>query len=149
MSSLADFLQTQIFGNDGRGFGTSHQDSNSKLHDFSPDADVFDTESAYVVHLSLAGAKKEDLSVNWDAEKNELIVSGVIYRPGDEDFLKTLALDERKVGAFERKVALGSSSRPAAIEVEGISAKMEDGILRVTLPKQDKDFVEIHHVDVD
>lgn len=36
------------------------------------------------------------------------------------------------------------------IEVDGISAKMEDGVLRVTLPKQEKDdFVEVHHVDVD
>lgn len=104
------------------------------------------------MHISLAGAKKEDVNVDWDAEKSELVVSGVIYRPGDEEFLKTLALDERKVGAFERKVKLGSSSShsPIVIEVERISAKMEDGVLRVTLPKQEKDdFVEVHHVDVD
>ena len=41
-------------------------------------------------------------------------------------------------------------AKPAAIEVESISAKMEDGVLRITMPKQKvEDFVEIHHVDVD
>ena len=103
-----------------------------------------------MVHVSLAGGKKEDVSVNWDAEKGELVVAGVVYRPGDEELLQSLALDERKIGAFERKVALHNANKPATIEVEGISAKMEDGVLRVTLPKQKvEDFVEVHHVDVD
>jgi len=156
-------LQGQVFGGNAAGAGAQAGTSDAATatgernvtttsgdHDFSPPVDVFDTEAAYVVHVSLAGAKKEDVSVNWDAEKGELVIAGVVYRPGDEELLKSLALDERKVGAFERKVKLGSVAKPAAIEVEGISAKMEDGVLRVTMPKQKvEDFVEIHHVDVD
>ncbi|KAL2356911.1 HSP20-like chaperone [Cryomyces antarcticus] len=121
----------------------------AKTDDFVPAVDVFDTESAFVVHVSLAGAKKEDVGVNWDDEKNELIVAGVIHRPGDEDFLKTLALDERRIGAFERKVTLGSRAKPAQIDVDAITAKMEDGVLRVEVPKQDKDYVEIRKVDIE
>ncbi len=117
--------------------------------DFQPPADIFDTESAFIVHISLPGAKKEDVGVNWDADKFELSVAGVIYRPGDEETLKTLALDERDVGAFERKVVLGNKSNPAQIDAEGISAKMEDGVLIVNIPKLEQDFVEVKKVEVE
>jgi len=116
---------------------------------FKPEVDVFDTETAYVLHLSLRGVKKEDVSVTWDAEKSEVAVSGIVHRPGDEEFLKTLAMDERKVGLFERKVRLGSLANPAQVDVDAISAKLEDGILRVEVPKQDKDYVEVKMVDIE
>ncbi|KAI9741749.1 MAG: hypothetical protein M1834_000135 [Cirrosporium novae-zelandiae] len=116
---------------------------------FTPPCDVFDTEEDYILHLSLPGAKKEDVGVNWDVDKSELSVAGVIYRPGNEDFLKTLALDERNVGVFERKVRLGSRANPAQVDAEGIKAKMEDGILIVTIPKLNKGFVEIKKVDIE
>ena len=133
-------------------FGQDNNDGQAKeatADDFKPEADVFDTESAYVVHVSLPGAKKEDVGVNWDAEKSELSIAGVIYRPGDEDFLKSLALDERKVGAFERKVRLGSRANPAQVDTDMITAKLEDGVLRVEVPKLDKDYVEIKKVDIE
>ena len=117
--------------------------------DFTPDADIFDTEDAYVVHMSLPGAKKEDVGVNWDADSSELNIAGVIYRLGDEEFLKKLALDERKVGVFERKIKLGSKQDPAQVESDGIAAKMEDGILVVTIPKTEKEFVEVKKVDIE
>jgi HSP20 family protein len=117
--------------------------------DHTPDADVFDTESAFVVHISLPGAKKEDVGVNWDAEKSELSVAGVIYRPGDEEFLRSLAMSERKVGPFERKIRLGTRATPAHIDADGITAKLEDGILRVNVPKLDSGYVEIRKVDIE
>jgi HSP20 family protein len=117
--------------------------------DHTPDADVFDTETAFVVHISLPGAKKEDVGVNWDAEKSELSIAGVIYRPGDEEFLKTLAMNERKVGPFDRKIRLGTRATPAHIDVDGITAKLEDGILRVEVPKLDAGYVEIKKVDIE
>lgn len=128
-------------------FGQENTDAASE--DYKPEADVFDTENAYVIHVSLPGAKKEDVGVNWDTEKSEISIAGVIYRPGDEEFLKTLALDERHVGAFERKVRLGSRANPAQIDAEAITAKLEDGILRVDVPKQDRDYVEIKKVDIE
>lgn len=126
----------------------NHNDTEDN-QDLVPDADIFDTESAYVVHISLPGAKKEDVGVNWDAEKSELSVAGVIYRPGDEEFLKTLAMNERKVGPFERKLRLGTRASPAHIDTDGITAKLEDGILRVEVPKLDTGYVEIRKVDIE
>lgn len=126
---------------------SSSNGNNSK--DFTPSADVFDTEDAYIVHISLPGAKKEDVGVNWDADRSELSVAGVIYRPGDEDFLKTLALDERTVGVFEKKVRLGSRGSPAQVDIDAISAKMEDGVLVVQIPKLDREYVDVKKVDIE
>jgi HSP20 family protein len=148
MQDLATMFNESLFGGNN-----NENDEESKAapksDDFKPEADVFDTEDSYVIHINLPGAKKEDVGVNWDAEKSELNVAGVIYRPGDEEFLKTLALDERKVGAFERKVRLGSRANPAQVDIEGITAKLEDGVLRVTVPKMNGEFVEVRKVDVE
>lgn len=145
MSKISDFFASQL------GLDNANNDNKERSgsKDFSPPADVFDTEDAYVVHVSLPGAKKEDVGVNWDQDKSELSVAGVIYRPGDEDFLKTLALDERMVGVFERKVRLGSRANPAQIDVDAISARMEDGVLVVQIPKQDREYVEVKKVDIE
>ncbi|SMR45976.1 unnamed protein product [Zymoseptoria tritici ST99CH_3D1] len=140
--TIADMFQSQLFG----GEEGSKEKSNE---DFKPEVDVFDTAESFVIHISLAGAKKEDVGVSWDAEKSELSIAGVIHRPGDEEFLKTLALDERKVGVFERKVRLGSRANPAQVDSDGISARMEDGVLRVEVPKLDAGYVEIKKVDIE
>ena len=116
--------------------------------DFQPLVDVFTTTSAYHVHISLPGAKKEDVGVSYDAEKSELSVAGVVYRPGDEELLKHLDLAERKVGAFERKVKLGNERYPAEVDAESITAKLEDGILRVEIPRVEKDYVDVKKVDI-
>ena len=147
MTKLADFISQFIPEEVLSGGAKDGPSKDSK--DFTPPADIFDTEDAYIVHISLPGAKKEDVGVNWDADKSELNVAGVIYRPGDEAFLKTLALDERKVGVFDRKVRLGSKNAPAQVDAEGISAKMEEGVLMVTIPKTDADIVEVKKVDIE
>ena len=154
MSKLADFvsqfvpedLLANLAPKDGAATSRDGASANSK--DFTPPADIFDTPDAYVVHVSLPGAKKEDVGVNWDADKSELNIAGVVYRPGDEEFLKTLALDERKVGVFERKVKLGSKANPANVDADGISAKMEDGVLLITIPKNEE-FVDVKKIDIE
>jgi HSP20 family protein len=146
-STLATHLWNQF--NDTHDSNAENNKSTNDNEDHIPDADVFDTESAFVVHISLPGAKKEDVGVNWNAEKSELSIAGVIYRPGDEEFLKSLAMSERKVGPFERKIRLGTRATPAHIDADGIAAKLEDGILRVKVPKLDAGYVEIRKVDIE
>lgn len=116
---------------------------------FVPPIDIFSTETAYVLHIALPGAKKEDVGVNWDAEKGELNVAGVVYRKGDEEFLKTLSTGERKVGMFERSVKLPpGSEEKEEVDEEGIMAKLEDGVLVVTVPKVEKEWTDVKRVDV-
>ena len=111
--------------------------------DFEPRCDIFDTASEYVIHLSLPGAKKEDVGVDWDGENSVLRIAGVVHRPGaDEELLSKLVVDQRKreVGVFEKSIRLGTRRDPASIDVAGISAKMTDGVLIVKVPK-----VEVEH----
>jgi len=113
---------------------------------FTPPLDIFSTPSAYILHIALPGAKKEDVGVNWDADKKILNVAGVVYRSGDEEFLKTLTVSERKIGMFEREVSLGAEG-----EVDGdeIKAKLEDGVLVVTVGKVEKEWTEVKRVDIE
>lgn len=53
------------------------------------------------------------------------------------------------MGAFERKIRLGSRANPARVDAEGITAKLEDGVLRVEVRKEEEGFVEVRKVDVE
>ncbi|KAK6582384.1 hypothetical protein PZA11_004792 [Diplocarpon coronariae] len=125
---------------------------------FTPPLDIFSTPSAYILHLALPGAKKQDVGVNWDTEAGSLHIAGVVYRPGSNDFLKTLRTGERKVGVFERAVKLPPAGWEGRVEDgevdgevdgEGISAKLEDGVLVVTVPKVEREWTEIKSVDIE
>ena len=102
-----------------------------------------------MIHVPLPGAAKEDVEVKWDPRTVEVSISGVINRPGPEDLVKAIALDERKVGAFERKVRLGSQANPPKVDGDAISAKLEDGVLVLEVPKTEPDDVEVKTVEVE
>ncbi|CAG8922928.1 unnamed protein product [Penicillium salamii] len=110
--------------------------------DFTPSVDVFDTPANYVVHVSLPGAKRSDLNIVYDAEDSVLRLAGVVYRPGVNEVLhQALVMEERgqEIGVFEREVRFGTRVAPAPVVIDGISAKLEDGVLNVTLPKIARD----------
>lgn len=106
--------------------------------DFTPPVDIISTSGQYIIHVSLPGAKKEDLSVEYDAEESVLRVAGVVYRPGlDEEMHRGLVVAEREreVGVFEREVRLGTREVPAGVLVDGIEGRLVDGVLRVVVPR--------------
>ncbi|KAI5808609.1 HSP20-like chaperone [Peziza echinospora] len=107
-------------------------------NEFSPSVDVFDTQEAFVLHAALPGAKKEDIAVDFDPESNEIHIFGIIYREGDEKMIQSLVIKGRQVGIFKRKYRLGSQKRPASIDASHITAKLENGILVVVVPKLEK-----------
>ncbi|KAG9257998.1 HSP20-like chaperone [Emericellopsis atlantica] len=112
---------------------------------FTPPMDLFDAVTTYTLHISLPGAKKEDVGISFDPETAKLSISGVIHRPGDEEFQKTLVgKGERTVGMFKREVELKDE-----VDAAGITAKMEDGILIVTVPKVEKGWTEIHKIEIE
>jgi HSP20 family protein len=117
---------------------------------FTPPIDTFSTETAYILHVALPGAKKEDVGINWDADKGALNIAGVVYRKGDEELLKSLTKGERKVGMFERTVKLPpTADEKEEIDSDGITAKLEDGVLVVTVPKVEKEWTEVKRVDIE
>jgi HSP20 family protein len=117
---------------------------------FTPPVDVFSTEKAYILHLALPGAVKEDVGVNWDSEKRLLNIAGVVHRPGSEEFLQTLTSAERKIGMFDRSIRMPpESDEKAEVDGSGITARMDNGILIITVPKVEKEWTEIHKVDIE
>ncbi|OAQ90831.1 HSP20-like chaperone [Purpureocillium lilacinum] len=146
----------------GAGADSNNMNNNgdeSSSSSFSPPVDVFNTTVAYVVHVALPGARKEDLGVTWNPDRGTLDIAGVVHRPGDEFFLETLASAERRVGLFERSVALppaaaaGDSNNAhreeAVVDADNITARMEDGVLVVVVPKIEKEWTEIRKVDIE
>jgi HSP20 family protein len=128
---------------------------------FLPPVDVFNTDAAYILHVALPGAKKEDVGVDWDAEAGILRVAGVVHRPGDDVFQRSLTSAERRVGMFERSIPLPpptihqhhqqGEGQPQREDVDalGITARMEDGLLVVTVPKLEREWTEIRKVDIE
>lgn len=154
IDSLSSHPLAQTFRNfaeqAGQQSGETRAADNDVESSFVPPVDIFTTETEYVLHIALPGAKKEDVGVNFDAEKGELNIAGVVYRPGDEDFLKSISQTERKVGMFERNIRIPPSGQEKE-EVDGdaISAKMEDGVLIVTIPKVEKEWTDVKRVDIE
>jgi len=157
--SLSAHPLAQAFRNyaEQSGVGAGAQRSGETLvpedtdeNSFTPPIDVFSTEKQYVLHVSLPGAKKEDVGVNWDEDKGVLNLAGVVYRHGDEEFLQTLAQSERKVGVFERTVKLPpGNEEKEEIDGDAITAKLEDGVLVVMVPKVEKEWTEVKRVDIE
>jgi HSP20 family protein len=148
--AMRDYMDTARDGASPQQEGqTQDQQQQQQDNIFVPPVDIFSTEKAYVLHVALPGAAKEDIGVNWDGGK--LNIAGVVHRPGKEEFLSTLASGERKVGMFERSIQLPpvGSADNEDVDGYGITAKMENGILVVTVPKAEKDWTEVHKVDIE
>jgi HSP20 family protein len=107
---------------------------NTQDGSFTPSIDLFSTPTSYILHTSLPGAKKPDLDITYNSTRNSITISGVITRPDvSENMMNCLIQDERReVGMFEREIKLEDGVK---IDEEKIGAKLEDGVLRVIVPK--------------
>lgn len=92
---------------------------------FKPGFDVEETEEAYRLAVDLPGLKKEDVAIHLD--ENVLTISGERKLERDE---KTKGRYERAYGRFQQSFTL-----PSTIDVEKVEAKMEEGVLKIALPK--------------
>ncbi len=90
--------------------------------------DIFETSHSVVARIELPGVAGEDIHVN--VEGDLLRVSGVRKPPAAAD-VGRLHQVEIAFGAFERKVNIS-----IPFERTEVSARLEDGLLSVTLPKK-------------
>ncbi len=92
----------------------------------APPARLSETDDGYEVALLLVGADPETLDVQ--VEGNLLRVTG--ERSGIPETATRRFVLERPTGRFERSVEL-----PAPVATDGVVARYERGVLRITLPK--------------
>ena len=91
---------------------------------------VFETEKEFKIEVLLPGFSKEDLNLN--VHKNLLTIKVEKEKAEDKEEYKYA---HREFGAenFEKQYKL-----PKSVDVDGISAKFENGILNVSLPKKEE-----------
>jgi HSP20 family protein len=92
--------------------------------DWTPAADIYETESGYLIAMDLPGIDRQALEI--DVDENRLVVKG------------TRALDEPKQHRAERPRGkfLRTFSVPASVEQGKIAAEYKDGVLQIRLPKR-------------
>lgn len=96
----------------------------------APAINVKETQTAYTVELAAPGLKKEDFMVNINAEGNLVVKMEQHDEKKDEDRNSHYLRREFSFSKFEQTLIL-----PDDVDKEGIKAKMEHGVLTVTLPK--------------
>ena len=99
--------------------------------------EAFTTPTAYIVHAYLAGAEKNDLQVRFDAAESVVTIAGFLHRPAEVDakMLNNAIQTERVSGWFTRRVRLLDFLSMGKVDTDGITAKLENGVLRIELPK--------------
>ena len=93
-----------------------------------PMADVRETDEAIVVTMDLPGVNKEDVDISvTDNELRVIAEKSSESETSEKEYHKR----ERVYRRFERDVAL-----PVAVKAEEAKARLESGVLEVTLPKE-------------
>ena len=96
---------------------------------FTPAVDIFETEKEITMLADMPGVKADDLMI--DLRENTLTLSADIapVENANEDDI----LVEYETGRYYRQFTLGE-----LINQENIDAQLNDGVLRLSLPKVEK-----------
>ena len=107
------------------GFGRPRLGS-GEYFDWSPTADISETDKEYLIRAALPAVKKEDVKVTY--ENGVLTLSGERRQEEQQD--EKFHRVESYYGNFLRSFAL-----PDAIDEEAISAESKEGVLTIHVPK--------------
>ncbi|CAO2174506.1 unnamed protein product [Urochloa humidicola] len=101
-----------------------------------------ETPTAHVFKADLPGVKKDAAKVEVE-DGNVLVISG--ERPSREEAREGEAwrLVERSSGGFRRRFRL-----PRGARLDRVSAAMEDGVLTVTVPKDEAKKLQVKAVEI-
>jgi len=93
--------------------------------------EVTENDKDYQVRAEIPGAKKEDIRIS--VEGNAVSISAEVKKEREEKSKEGRTLvRETSYGAVSRAFTLGTD-----IDDKGVVAKLEDGILKLTLPKRE------------
>lgn len=101
---------------------------------FIPKVDIVETEKAFELHLAAPGLSKEDFKI--ELNENHLTVSGE-RKFSSEKKDKNFHSIETQYGSFSRSFAL-----PENVDGTKINARYNNGILELTLPKDEKKILK-------
>ena len=93
--------------------------------------DLRETPDAFVVSASVPGVPPEDVDIT--VLGDTLRIRGERKEESREEATSRWIVRERRVGSFERTIAL-----PTSIKADEADADFKDGVLTITLPKADE-----------
>jgi len=105
-----------------------------------PEVDVYEEKGNIVVEVPLPGIKPDEIDVS--LEDKTLRIKGEKKETKEEKNRNYFRKEVRK-GAFERVITL-----PAEVKAKEAKAEMKDGILKITLPKVEKEKAKTIRVKV-
>jgi len=100
----------------------------NNTHYLTPAVDIVETRDAYVLESDMPGVTKDNLEIL--LESNELTIVG---RRPDQPMEAQYVYRESKPAYFRRVFELDP-----AVDVEKIDARMDQGVLTLTLPKSER-----------
>ena len=118
----------------------SAEGNGGRTVEWSPAADISETDKEYVIRAELPAVRKEDVQVTLD---NGIITIRGQRRQRTEDKNEKFHRVESFVGTFERGFAL-----PENVNPEAISCESKDGVLTVHLPKSEVKSKEPKRISV-
>ena len=93
---------------------------------FTPDVDIFETEKGITILADMPGVNANDLTI--DLRENVLTLEGDVDNQTIPDEVELIK--EYRTGKYYRQFSLSE-----LIDQEKIDAELQDGVLRLTLPK--------------
>lgn len=113
--------------------------SNTGLSAFK--TDIRDAGDAYILESDLPGMKKEDIHIDIDGDRLSISAErNATNEQKDENggYIRC----ERSYGSFSRSFDI------SGIRADQISASYEDGVLKLTLPKQTKEVPAARRLEI-
>ncbi|MBK4734101.1 Hsp20/alpha crystallin family protein [Noviherbaspirillum pedocola] len=98
----------------------------------APRINVSETDAAYQVEADLPGVAKEDVKISVDGKR--VSIEAETKRETEKPEGSKALLTERVVQKFARSIVL-----PQEVNSEAAVAKLENGVLTLTLPKKAED----------
>jgi HSP20 family protein len=113
-----------------RFFNDSLARSGGSAYSFVPRVDILEEEKSFEIHVAVPGMIKEDFKI--DLNDNILTISGE-RKNSREKKENNFHSTEIQYGTFSRSFTL-----PENVDANGISAKYVNGILELSIPKDEK-----------
>ncbi|MCD7894467.1 MAG: Hsp20/alpha crystallin family protein [Erysipelotrichaceae bacterium] len=97
--------------------------------------DVKENDNSYELDIDLPGFKKEDIKISFD--NGYLNIAAKTSKSNEKDSNNKYIRQERFYGSMSRSFYVGED-----VKKNEIRAKFEDGVLKLTVPKQTEKRVE-------
>jgi HSP20 family protein len=117
-------------------------DKNSFLSNYLSDikTNIKELDDKYVLELSLAGFKKEDIKI--DIDNDILTILSDVKTENEEE------TDNYKRYEFRKSSFQKSYSIPSDVDINKITASQENGVLKIELVKQEDKIKQIKTIEI-